>query len=75
MAAIAASLHRPLWPLKIPAPLLRTGLGEMAELFVDGQRVIPVRLQALKFRFRYPTIDAALRQALAPSAARVSGAS
>jgi uncharacterized protein (TIGR01777 family) len=72
MAAIAAALHRPLWPIKVPAPLLRAGLGEMAELFVDGQRVLPVRLQALHFRFRYPTIDAALAQAL-PRSARVSG--
>jgi uncharacterized protein (TIGR01777 family) len=64
MAAIAASLHRPLWPIKVPAPLLRAGLGELAELFVDGQRVVPARLLALDFVFRYPTIDAALAQAL-----------
>jgi NAD dependent epimerase/dehydratase family enzyme len=39
-------------------------LGELAELFVDGQRVVPERLLALKFVFRYPTIDAALAEAL-----------
>ena len=68
MAAIAAKLHRPLWPVRIPARLLRAGLGELAELFVDGQRVTPDRLLALKFTFRYATIDAALEQALAPAA-------
>lgn len=68
MAAIAANLHRPLWPVRIPARLLRAGLGELAELFVDGQRVTPDRLLALKFTFRYATIDAALEQALAPAA-------
>jgi len=60
----------------IPARLLRAGLGELAELFVDGQRVTPDRLLALKFTFRYATIDAALEQALAPAAdpaTRVSG--
>jgi uncharacterized protein (TIGR01777 family) len=65
MAAMAATLRRPLWPVRVPARLLRAGLGELAELFVDGQRVTPDRLQALKFRFRYPTIDAALEHALA----------
>jgi uncharacterized protein (TIGR01777 family) len=76
MAAIAAKLRRPLWPVRIPSAVLRAGLGELAELFVDGQRVAPERLLALKFTFRYPTIDAALTQALAARRepeARVSG--
>jgi len=76
MAAIAAALHRPLWPLRIPARLLSADLGELAELFVEGQRVTPERLLALKFKFRYPTIGAALEQALraqARGAAFVSG--
>ena len=64
MATIATKLHRPLWPVRIPARVLRAGLGELAELFVDGQRVTPDRLLALKFTFRYATIDAALEQAL-----------
>jgi NAD dependent epimerase/dehydratase family enzyme len=62
--------------VRIPAPLLRAALGELAELFVDGQRVVPERLRALGFEFRYPTIDAALEQALGGSAGlaeRVSG--
>ena len=68
MSAIAATLRRPLWPLRIPGRLLRASVGEVAELFVDGQRVTPDRLQALGFEFRYATIEAALRQALAPTA-------
>jgi len=64
MAAIAAALRRPLWPVRVPARVLRALLGELAELFVDGQRVRPARPQALGFRFRYPTIEAALAQAL-----------
>ena len=68
MATMAATLRRPLWPVRVPARILRAGLGELAELFVDGQRVTPDRLLALKFRFRYATIDTALEQALAPRA-------
>ena len=77
MTTVAATLHRPLWPVSIPAPVLRGGLGELAELFVAGQHVVPDRLRALGFVFRYPTIEAALEQALgrrAAAAERVSGA-
>lgn len=79
MASMAARLHRPLWPVRIPSGALRLALGELAELFVDGQRVAPERLLALKFEFRYPTLDSALEQALgkpaaaARPAARVNG--
>ena len=65
MAAIAAVLGRPLWPLRVPAKLLGTVLGELAELFVAGQRVVPERAAALGFTFRHATIDAALTDLLA----------
>ena len=68
MATIAAALRRPLWPVRVPARWLRFGLGELAELFVDGQRVTPDRLLALKFRFRYVNVGAALDEALASPA-------
>ena len=56
---LAAHLHRPLWA-RIPGWILRLGLGEMAELLIGGQRVLPRRSLALGFEFRYPEIDAAL---------------
>jgi uncharacterized protein (TIGR01777 family) len=60
MAALAAALRRPLWPIRIPAGALRVALGELAELFVDGQRVVPARAESFGFAFRYPTIATAL---------------
>ena len=65
MTAIAAALGRPLWPLRVPARLLGAVLGELAELFVAGQRVVPERALALGFAFRYATIDAAVADLLA----------
>jgi uncharacterized protein len=50
--AMAEALHRPLW-LRVPAIVLRATLGEMAQLLVDGQRVVPSRATELGFRFRY----------------------
>jgi uncharacterized protein (TIGR01777 family) len=56
---LASKLHRPLW-LRVPTLLLQTLLGEMSQLLVDGQRVIPSRATELGFRFRYPDVRSAL---------------
>jgi uncharacterized protein (TIGR01777 family) len=52
-------LARPVW-LHIPAGLLRRLLGEMASLFVDGPYIVPRRLQALAFEYRFPNLREAL---------------
>lgn len=57
--ALAHALHRPLW-LRVPAWLLRLGMGEMSELLISSQRVAPRRLLDREFAFRYRAIDAAL---------------
>ena len=59
--AVAAgrALHRPVW-LRVPAAPIRLLAGEMAQLFVDGQRVVPQRLLAAGYVFRFPTLRAAL---------------
>ena len=63
--ALTRKLGRPLW-LRVPAWVLNTALGEMAELLVRSQRVAPRRLTGQGFEFRYPGIDAALNDALRP---------
>lgn len=60
---VGALLHRPVW-LHLPAVLLRLLLGEMAELFVDGQQVQPARLAALGFVFQHPELRGALHDLL-----------
>jgi NAD dependent epimerase/dehydratase family enzyme len=52
-------LGRRAW-LPVPSPLLRMGLGVIADILVRGRRVIPARATALGYRFRFPTLDAAL---------------
>lgn len=63
--SMAAVLRRPLWT-RIPAVFIRLGLGEMAQLLVDGQRIVPTRAMGLGFQFRYVQIHAALTQLLRP---------
>jgi uncharacterized protein len=63
---LARTLRRPLW-FRIPAAVIRLALGEMAQLLVDGQRVVPSRAVAEGFRFRYDQLGAAIRQLLDPT--------
>lgn len=62
-AELAAVLHRPA-AFVAPASLLKLSLGEAASLLLEGQRVLPVRMQAAGFNFRFPTLIAALQDLL-----------
>ena len=57
-------LHRPCWAT-VPGFALRMALGDMAEMLLTGQRVIPAVAEKSGYRFRYPTLEPAL-QACAP---------
>jgi hypothetical protein len=63
--AIAAAAHARPVRIRIPSRLLRALLGELAEIFVAGQRVLPERATALGFKFRYATAGSALETLLA----------
>ena len=57
-------MHRPCWA-SVPGFALRMALGDMAEMLLTGQRVIPAVAEKSGYRFRYPTLEPAL-QACAP---------
>ena len=58
-AALGRALSRPSW-LPVPAMALRAALGEMADMILTGQRVVPAKLLALGYQFRYPALAPAL---------------
>jgi uncharacterized protein (TIGR01777 family) len=60
---LGRALHRPSF---MPAPsfALRALFGEGAQPILTGQRPIPDKLERAGFRFRYPTIEAALAEAV-----------
>ncbi len=69
---LAKTLKRPTL-LSVPAWFLRLSAGEMAELMLGSQRVLPKRFQNEHFKFSYATLGPALRDALfAPSEPNVS---
>jgi len=57
--ATGRMLHRPVL-MTIPASLLRTLLGEMASMFVDGPKIVSGRLDKMQFEYRFPELRAAL---------------
>ena len=61
--ALGRALHRPAF-LPLPGFALKVLFGEMAEVLLGSQRVIPFAAEASGFRFAYPQLDAALRDLL-----------
>ena len=56
-------LNRPSW-LPMPGFLLRIVLGQMADMLLHGQRVIPKKLLNAGFEFKFPELRPALENAL-----------
>lgn len=61
--ALARAVNRPAL-LRAPTWVMRPVLGERASLILGGQHVIPQRITAQGYRFRYEKLDAALQQLL-----------
>jgi uncharacterized protein len=59
--AAARSAHR---PAILPAPsfAVKMALGDLSHLLLDSQRVIPKRFTEEGFPYRYPTVEAAMRE-------------
>jgi uncharacterized protein (TIGR01777 family) len=61
--ALGAALGRPAF-VWTPAFMLELGLGGVAEIITQGQRVIPQKAMALGYAFKFPTIEVALANIL-----------
>lgn len=62
--ALGHQLHRPT-VLPVPEPALKLIFGEMAELMLEGAKMVPKRLLESGFDFEYPAIEDALSSILA----------
>jgi uncharacterized protein (TIGR01777 family) len=61
--AIGRAISRPSL-LSAPEIALRLAVGEMADVVLSSQRVLPAKALALGYRFAFPTVDAALADLL-----------
>jgi uncharacterized protein len=57
---LGRALHRPAF-FAVPPLVLRIGLGEMAEVLLEGQRAVPKKALEAGFRFRFSELEPALR--------------
>ncbi|WP_042198312.1 TIGR01777 family oxidoreductase [Paenibacillus camerounensis] len=53
--------HRPHW-FPVPAFVLKAAAGELSEILLKGQRVLPSKAVNQGFTFNYPTLQPALEQ-------------
>jgi uncharacterized protein (TIGR01777 family) len=60
-STLASKLKRPCF-ITTPAWLLKAVFGEMSELLLFGQNVIPAKLLASGFSFKYETVEEALEE-------------
>lgn len=56
---LANVLHRPYW-IPAPAPLVRTATGQMSQLLLKGQYVLPNKATENGYLFHYRTVESAL---------------
>lgn len=60
---LGQALHRPSWA-PVPGFALRLLLGEMADMLLTGQRVLPAKTQKLGYTFQHPDLRQALQACL-----------
>lgn len=58
--AVAAKLHRPVWPIHIPEKMIRLLLGEMSEVVFISTNASAEKILETDFRFKYTQLDEAL---------------
>jgi uncharacterized protein (TIGR01777 family) len=58
---LGKTLHRPAFA---PAPTfaIKLAFGEMSDVLLKGQKVLPQKFKEKKFRYRYPTLEMALKE-------------
>jgi hypothetical protein len=64
--ALARALGKPVFLPAVPGFLLRTAMGEMGEVLLNGQRAVPAKLLRSGFEFQFPEIRTALDDLLKP---------
>lgn len=62
--SISKIIHRPYW-ISVPAFSLKLLLGTMSIMVLEGQKVIPQKLEQSGFTFKYPYVESALKNILA----------
>jgi NAD dependent epimerase/dehydratase family enzyme len=60
-AVLGNVIGRPSW-LRVPGFVLKIVLGEMADMLLNGQRVIPKKILDAGFEFQFPALRETLKE-------------
>ena len=60
MKTLASVLHRPVWPIHVPAFVLKLVLGEKSALVLQGQRIASEKISHSGFQFKFRKLREAL---------------
>lgn len=63
--ALSRAMQKPAWLPPVPSFVLQLGMGDMAQIALGGQKVMPQRLLEIGFRFAFNDPDVALKHLLA----------
>jgi uncharacterized protein (TIGR01777 family) len=61
--ALGRAMNRPSW-MPVPRFAVELVMGEMGRVVAESKRIAPAFLRSIDFRWRHPTLDDALRDAL-----------
>lgn len=59
-SAIGRAISRPSW-LPVPGFIVKITFGELGDILLTGQRVLPEKALKAGYKFKYPDVDGALR--------------
>lgn len=60
--ALGKQLHRPVWPIKVPAFVFKLLLGEMSTIVLGSTRVSAEKIEKDGFTFKYPDLTDTLKE-------------
>jgi uncharacterized protein (TIGR01777 family) len=60
---LGKTLKRPAF-MRAPEFALKFAFGEMSEMLLGGQKVLPVKFKEKHYRYRYPTLEMALKETI-----------
>lgn len=61
---LAKKMNKPFFLPNIPSFIMKIALGEMSDLVLKGSRISPAKIEKQGFRFKYPTLEKALKELL-----------
>jgi len=61
---LARVMEKPLFPVPVPAFVIRAALGKMSDIVLKGNRISSEKIVSSGYKFRYPLLEGCLKNIL-----------